>query len=170
MKLSNLANVIDVEHDHGRLIEIGLTIVNLGERQILKTHRLPIKIDFELSPVISDLTGWTTTKLRRQGMALAEVNRLLFGYGCTNRLLIADSSDEISVLEKMLSTELSPHRINVSILFSLATGKDINLGLEAMLAEFGMQFEGTPHSGADDSMNIARLFLRLLQVNLTEAD
>jgi len=42
------------------------------------------------------------------------------------------------------------------------TGGEMNLGLEKMLAQFGMRFEGRLHSGADDSRNIARLFLRLL--------
>jgi len=56
-------------------------------------------------------------------------------------------------------TTLSPHRLNIAILFSLVTGKDINLGLEVMLAEFQLQFEGKLHSAADDSRNIARLFL-----------
>lgn len=162
MELSNLANVVDVEHDQGRLIEIGLTTVNLSERQIEQTYSLPIKPDFEISSVISELTGWTSAKLKKRGITLAEANRRLSAYGCAKRLLVADVSDEIRSLEKMLSTELSPHRLNVSILFSLVTGKDINLGLETMLAEFGMQFEGRLHSGADDSRNIARLFLRLL--------
>lgn len=72
------------------------------------------------------------------------------------------ASDEIPFLEKALSCSFSSHRLNVSILFALATGKDINLGLEAMLAEFGMELEGRLHSGADDSRNIARVLLRLL--------
>ena len=43
---------------------------------------------------------------------------------------------------------------------ALFTGNDINLGLEQMLALYGLKFEGKPHSGEDDSRNIARLFLK----------
>jgi inhibitor of KinA sporulation pathway (predicted exonuclease) len=163
MSLSNIANVIDVEHCNGRLIEIGLTMVALKERKILKTYSLPIRPDFEVSAEILELTGWTQAKLTKQGMELGEAIRRLSLYGCANRLLVADTSDEIPFLESCLAQSLSPHRQNVSILFALVTGKSTNLGLPQMLAEFGMTPEGRLHSGADDSRNIARLFLRLLQ-------
>ena len=163
MKLSDIANVLDFEHDNGQLIEIGLTTVNIPDRKILQSYCLPIKPDFELSPQITELTGWTAGKLRRQGVELVEATRRLVDlYGFSNRLLVSDSSDEVPSLEQSLNVSFSPHRLNVSILFALFTGKPINLGLEIMLAEFGMQFEGRPHSGVDDSKNIARLFLQLL--------
>lgn len=163
MKLSDIANVVDIEHDNGQLIEIGITMVNIPDRKILQSYCLPIKPKFELSPQITQLTGWTTTKLNKQGIQLTEAaRRLLELYGFTNRLLVSDSSDEIPFIEKCLDAKFSSHRLNVSILFSIFTGKDINLGLQAMLAEFEMQFEGKQHSGIDDSRNIARLFLRLL--------
>jgi len=155
------ANVVDVEHDNGRPIEIGLTTVSLKDRQILQTYSLPIKPTFDVSPQVLELTGWTMAKLSKQGADVAEATRRLATYGFANRLLVTDASDEIPLLEEALQSEFSPHRLNVSILFALATGKAINVGLEAMLAEYGMQFEGRLHSGADDSRNIARLFLRL---------
>jgi len=67
MKLSNIANVFDVEHDDGRLIEIGLTTVSLKDRQILQSHSIAIKPDFELTAEISRLTGWTTAHLNLPG-------------------------------------------------------------------------------------------------------
>lgn len=164
MNLSNIANVIDIEHDNGRLIEIGLTTINLQEKKILQTYSLPIKPDFDLSPEITELTGWTTAKLNKQGLEVAEAaRRMLESYGSANRLLISDSSDEIPFLEKSLLTTLSPHRLNIAILFSLVTGKETNLGLESMLAEFKLEFEGELHSAGDDSQNIARLFLEMLR-------
>jgi len=166
MRLSNVINVIDLEHDNGRLIEIGLTTVSLSNREILQTYSLPIKPDFALSDDISQLTGWTIGKLMRQGLAKDEAMRRLGVYGCSNRLLVSDASDEIPFLEHSLQCELSQHRLNVSILFALATGKDINLGLENMLAEYGLHFKGRLHSAEDDSRNIARLFLRLLPLTV----
>jgi hypothetical protein len=162
MRLSNVLNVIDLEHDNGRLIEIGVTTVSLSSRELLQTYSLPIKPDFELSEEISLLTGWTMSKLNKQGLSKNEATRRLGVYGCNNRLLISDDSDEIPFLEQSLQTKFSPHRLNVSILFAISTGKDTNLGLESMLAHYGLQFEGRLHSGADDSRNIARLFLKLL--------
>lgn len=162
MNLSKIANVVDVEHDNDRLIEIGITTVNLEKRKIIQTYSIPIKPDFEVSPEIQQLTGWSSAKLRKQGIEKEEALRRLLVYGFANRLLISDSSSEISFLEDSLNASFSPHRLNVSILFALITGKDINFGLEAMLKKFGMEFEGRLHSGADDSLNIARLFLHLI--------
>lgn len=164
MKLSNIANVIDIEHDAGRLIEIGLTTVDINARQILKTYSIPIKVDFEVSPEITALTGWTTHRLNKRGISRLNALIRLYNYGCSNRLLVTDSNDEIQALEGMLRTPLnsfSGSRLNLSILFRLKTKIDYNIGLEGMLKYFDMEFEGKLHSGADDSRNIARLFLRL---------
>lgn len=162
MKLSNIANVVDVEHDNGRLIEIGFTTVNITDRLIVQTYSVPIKVDFELSPEIAALTGWTTAKLRRQGVELPEAARRLLRQGFANRLLVTDQSDEIPFLEKSLGIDLSAHRLNMSILLGLQTGAAINLGLPAMLRLCGLELEGRLHSGADDSRNIARLFVHWL--------
>lgn len=162
MRLSNIANVFDVEHDNGRLIEIGLTTVAIKERQIVQTYSIPIKPDFDISAEVAELTGWTTAKLLKRGVTKEEAARRLVNYGSHGRLLIVDHSDEITFLETALNCKLSPHRLNVSIMLALQTGIDINLGLDLMLALYGLTFEGRPHSGADDSRNIARLFLKLL--------
>lgn len=162
MKLSNIANVIDVEHDNGRLIEIGLTTVAIQERLIVQSYCLPIKPDFEVTPAVSDLTGWTTSKLLKQGVSKQEASRRFAMYGSNSRLLVTDHSDEIPFLESALDCKLSPHRLNVSILLALLMGKEINLGLEEMLELCNMRFEGRPHSAVADSKNIARLFLNLL--------
>ncbi len=163
MKFSNIANVVDTEHDNGRLIEIGVTTVSIPEKKILKSYCMPIKVDFDISPEITQLTGWTRAKLERQGIEKEEAVRLLLNrYGFTNRLLVTDMSTEINFLEETFNLTFSPHRLNVSILYALNTGKTDKEGLEEMLAEYGMQFEGRPHRGVDDSRNIARLFLRIL--------
>lgn len=102
---------------------------------------LPLKPNFEISPEITQLTGWTTSELKKQGIETAEATRRLVElYGFTNRLLVSDSSHEIAFLEQSLNATFSPHRLNVSILFSLFTCKHMNLGLETMLDEFEMQF------------------------------
>lgn len=162
MKLSNTANVIDVEHDNGRLIEIGLTTLSIKDRKILHSFSLPIKTDFQLSSEISELTGWTQAKLLKQGISKEEASRRLDMYGSQNRLPVTDHSDEIPFLETALGRPLSPHRLNVSLMVALFTGHDINLGLDQMLAMYDLRFEGKPHSAVDDSKNIARLFLKML--------
>jgi DNA polymerase III alpha subunit (gram-positive type) len=170
MRLSNIANVFDVEHDNGRLIEIGLTTIAIKERQILQSYSLAIKPDFEITPEVAELTGWTTAKLLKRGITTEEASRRLDSYGSNSRLLISDHSDEIPFIESALARTLSPHRLNVSIMIALLTGNEINLGLDQMLALYDLKFEGRPHSGVDDSRNIARLFLQLLpETNVSQS-
>ncbi|MBX9878035.1 MAG: hypothetical protein K2Y22_06205 [Candidatus Obscuribacterales bacterium] len=160
MKFSNIANVVDCEHQEGRLIEVGLTMLNLKERKILKSYCMPVKVDFEISPEITALTGWTNRKLQRQGMPLEQIaNMLINKHGFKNRLLLTDMSNEIQFLEEQLGAKFSDHRMNISILYAMKTGQMEKVSLEGMLATFGMTFEGSPHLGVDDSKNIARVGL-----------
>ncbi len=162
-KLSNIAVAIDLEHDHNRLIEIGLTTINLSKLTILNTYSLPISVDFRISDDIYSLTGWTTGKLNRQGTTLLEARRrLLELYGCNNRLLVVDSSDEIPFLGYCLGCALSNNRQDVSILFNLITGLPTNTSLDSMLKEYGLTFQGKPHRADSDSLNIAKLFIQML--------
>ncbi len=162
MKLPNTANVLDLEHDNGRLIEIGFTTVSLKDRKIVQSYSLPIKPDFELTPEVTELTGWTTAKLLKSGISIEEACRRMEKHGFASRLLVTDQSDEVPFLEAALGRSLSSHRLNVSIMLTLATGNQINLGLIEMLRLYGLEFEGRQHSGRDDSFNIARLFVKLL--------
>lgn len=161
MKLSSIVNVLDVEHDQGRVIEVGLTTVDLENKKILKTYSLPVKVDFVLSPHIVKLTGWTNNKLATQGLPLEEVVRRLLKYSGENRLLVTDHSDEIPFIEEQLGIKLSNHRLNVAILFHILTGEGSSLGLNKMMEIQGVTPEGTPHNAGDDSRNIAKLFISL---------
>ena len=40
------------------------------------------------------------------------------------------------------------------------------IGINKMLGKLGLSFDGRPHSGLDDAMNIARIGLELLKVCL----
>lgn len=122
-------------------------------------------MDFELSPEIVKLTGWTNAKLAKQGLPKDEIVRRLIKYGCLNRLLISDTSDEFDFIEDQLDIKLSKHRLNVSVLFMLQYKENINLGLKYMLSKVGLKFIGREHKAGDDSQNIARLFQELIDEN-----
>lgn len=163
MRLSNIANVIDLEFDGSRVLEIGLTTVDLNKRSIIKSYSFPIKVEegYEVDKEIIDLTGWTTKKLNRQGFELEQVRAILTKHGFWNRLIISDCSDELDKLEDTFFSKYSPHKLNISILFSLRIGQFTDLSLDSMLEEFNLKFEGRKHSAKDDSYNIARVFLEL---------
>lgn len=171
---SHIANTIDLEMDRGAVIEIGLTTIDLNRRQILQSYSYPINNDFgiPITEEVYKLTGWTEAKLKRQGEPLLRAfNRLLDKHGLRGRLLITDSSKELTTLLDCAFCEdagewifrgVFPPQINVSDLFAIkhkAFGKEYSL--EHMLEVEGMEFEGRQHRAKDDSFNIARLFLSL---------
>jgi inhibitor of KinA sporulation pathway (predicted exonuclease) len=168
MNLSSIAIVVDTEYDDGKLIEIGLTTVSIKDHLILQSYSIPIKINFELSQEIQELTGWTNKKLERQGVTIEEACRRLDKYGFQNRLIVIDTNDELEKIEQMKkdinwNTEISKNRLNISILFFLKTGIRDSIGLDKMLEYFGLVFEGKRHRANSDSYNIAKLFIRLIE-------
>jgi len=162
------ALALDLELNKGTPIEIGLTEINLLTNTIVKTMSLPIKCKDSLDEEIVKLTGWTDTKLNRCGKYLWEWVPTLLRNGSKNRLIIVDSSDELLFIENyvrlnhiMLSSPFGNEVINVSHLYSLISGDYESRSLDNKLEFFGLRFEGRPHRASTDSLNIARLFLKI---------
>lgn len=162
--MNNIAVAIDVEHDSGRLIEVGLSLIDLSGCSIINKYSVPVKIDFDLSWQIIKLTGWTPPKLAKQGYDKTEVARRVIKYCGRNRLLVTDMDNEIPFIEEQLGIKLSLNRLNICTLFKLKR-KDLtdNVGIDIMLEYFGLTFEGKQHRGVDDSYNIAKLFLEIVK-------
>lgn len=161
---SKIANVLDLEFNTNKeIIEIGITMVDLETRKILKTYSIPIKnLLGPIDPEITKLTGWTDSKLAKQGTNLwIACDRITQKYGGKGRLLIVDSDEESSLFAPH-SSPFGKSMINVSTLYCIKFKKfGIETSLENMLKDVGLKFEGTQHRASDDSKNIARLFLEL---------
>jgi hypothetical protein len=194
MTLSNIALAIDIEHDNGKVIEIGLTEINLTKKKVERTLSIPVYKEV-VSDRIAELTGWTTKKLHKQAVTFpanmeypqqmstfsetfydvtnkrtlsicAAVLRLK-KYGIARRLIITDSDDEMDLIYKDLYIEpLENKRVINTITLLKASGQlrlNKNYSLPSALEELGLKFEGRLHSGKDDSLNIARLFLAAIK-------
>lgn len=178
---SNIANVLDLEltcwkngivpdGERPEIIEFGITSVDLSTRRILKTLSIPVVPTMStVSPFCTELTGWTEAKLRRQGVSYSEAcRRLSQKWGAFNRLLITDSDDEALAVGRQcrllgIANPFGASRFNVATLFQILRADKRNVGLDEMLAAVGLAFEGQRHNGADDSKNIARLFLTIVE-------
>lgn len=153
-------------------IEIGLTEINLNTMEIIKVISFPIKTDLIIPIEIVKLTGWTHTKLQRVGYDLAEVcEKIEANYGGRNRLLIVDQWNEFEPL-KYVANKKGPvrfpfgkHVFNVSDLYSIKFKDFEERGLEYKLKQVGLEFEGKPHKASWDSLNIAKLFIKLMEKN-----
>lgn len=184
---THLANVLDLElscypdgifpeGERQEIIEIGLTTVDLRDMRIVGTPRsIPIIPTMSsISPFCTELTGWTETLLKKQGVPFEEaIRRLTEKYGSKSRLLVTDSAGDRKALDWQCamfgkSTPFGDDELNVSILYSLLTGEFFNVSLEAKLEKLGLKFEGRPHRADSDSMNIARLFIEVKRQGLTK--
>jgi len=181
MKNFRFVNVLDTEatcYEDGifpepemqEVIEFGITTIDLDSRSIVRTISIPVKPGMSsVSEFCTKLTGWTQAKLERQGVSFAAaLQRLSEKHGALNRLLVTDSNGDMELIETEcrrlgLESPFGQERQNVATLFALLTRQKRNLSLKEMLAHFGLDFIGTPHRAGDDSYNIARLFLRLLE-------
>lgn len=180
MKNFEIANVIDLEltcypdgifpaGETREIIEVGLCELNLRTLTIKKTHSFPvIPTSSSVSPYCTELTGWTMSALKKHGFSYEKVCRLLAKYGARNRLFISDSDDEAARIDEQckrmgLENPLGDAQFNVATLFALLTMQSHNIPLDQMLSHFGMTFEGRPHRASFDAMNIARLFIKLME-------
>lgn len=167
---SNLINCLDLEINEGEVIEVGLTVVDIESRQILKSWSYPVLVRRPITEHITRLTGWTDRKLQKSGESFLKIwNRLLEEHGLGGRLLVVDCNKEFPTLQGELVSfnnpkRVSPEILNVSSLFKIKHRKaGAHLSLEEMLQAEGLEFEGRQHRAKDDSFNIARLFLELIK-------
>ena len=170
---SHIVNCIDLELNDFEVIEVGLTTVDMHEREILQSYSFPVKPILPIKEDIVKLTGWSTAKLEKIGEPIYAVYlRFLNKYGLVGRLMVTDIENEwMSVIanidqEYMCFDEggwAKPcDTMNVSSLYKIKH-KDFlkNRSLDFMLSMEGLEFEGRRHRAKDDSYNIARLFLSL---------
>jgi len=180
MKNFNLVNVLDTEltcypdgvfpvGEKQEIIEFGITTVDLRTLQIVRTISIPVKPTMStVSAFCTELTGWTAAQLNRQGVTYAEAcRRLTSKHGSGSRLLVTDSNGDVTSVKeqcKLMGVEypFGEDHLNVASLFAMSTAQRQNLGLAEMLAHLGMAFEGRQHRADVDSLNIARVLIKLL--------
>lgn len=168
---SHICNILDLEHDNGIIIEVGLTEVDLLKRKILKSYSYPVKTEIKVSDEVHQLTGWTTAKLQKQGEDLSKIyRRLLDDKGLVGRLMVIDQPNEwmlfVANMASLYGARNYPcakpeDTLCVSSLWKIKHKEfGANTSLPVMLKVEGLEFEGRRHSAKDDSLNIARLFLK----------
>lgn len=162
--MNKVAVAVDVEHDNGVLIEIGLTTIDLQHMCTIKSYSIPLKVDFDISTEIEELTGWSRKRLNKQGFSKEEVIRRVKKYCGIHRLLVTDMDNEIPFIEDRLGIRLGLSRLNISTLFKLMTNdyKD-NKSLTSMCEHFNLELIQPLHRANVDSLNIANIFISLVE-------
>lgn len=180
MKKRNKILVIDVEstcwdnpkvaqRNVSEIIEIGLTEVTCTPEgwEIGETLSYPILPVFsDVSAFCTQLTGWTHAELKAKGKSYVAVMNEIKKLHNPKECIIACWG---KYDDKMFQTMSKLHQtgypfnndyLNVKALYG-AVHCNV-MSVEAALKMVGEDFEGTPHRGSDDSRNIAKLLVRLL--------
>lgn len=175
-----LANVLDEERtcypdgvfppgETPEVIEFGITVVDLAARRIVDTRSITVVPTLsQVSDYCTNLTGWTYDKLLETGIPFADACRIIVDeFDGLNRLLVVDSVSDIIALQNQCALTnvpmpFGPHRLDVSMLFSLLTNRRKRIGNAKLLSLLGLQPEPIRHRADSDSRGTARALLAVL--------
>ncbi|MFD5424366.1 exonuclease domain-containing protein [Streptomyces sp. NPDC127084] len=172
-----LLNVVDVEATCGdgeppsgavsEIIEIGLTVVDLGEGERVARHRILVRpARSAVSPFCTELTGLTQEEVDT-GVDFAEACRLLAGEHQSGARPWASWGDyDRHQFTRQCSAGAVPypfgrHHTNAKAVFAEAYRLRKRPGMARALHVAGLPLEGRHHRGEDDAWNIAALILDL---------
>jgi len=144
------------------IIEVGIVEVDIETQEIKRTRQLFVKPEeTEISDFCTELTGITTRKVMKQGFSYNKmVDIMISKFGSKNKLVVGWGRDDKAFRSE--NTPISDY-MNFSALYSIMNKTKENIGLSEALKREGMSFEGNPHSGLDDAINTAKLFIKLFK-------
>jgi len=174
-----LLNVIDVEATCwdgqpplgavSEIIEIGLTVVDLEQRERLSKHRILVRPRrSRVSAFCTELTGLTQEEVDT-GVEFAEACRLLHSeHRADSRPWASWGDYDRHQFERQCKATQTRYpfgrrHTNVKLAFTESRGLRRRPGMDAALKIAGFPLEGRHHSGADDAWNIAALVVDLLE-------
>ncbi|WP_433575332.1 exonuclease domain-containing protein [Nocardia brasiliensis] len=172
---TGLLNVVDIEATCwagtpppgavSEIIEIGLTVVDLGSGARTAKHRILVRpARSTVSEFCTELTGLTQDEVDT-GVDFAEACRLLAAEHAAGTRPWASwgDYDRKQFRNQCAATgtayPFGSRHTNAKLVFSEAYGLPKRQGMAGALQIAGLPLEGRHHSGADDAWNIAALVL-----------
>jgi len=159
--------------DDMEIIEIGICVFDGMTGKIGRKSSTLVRPNLlEISDRCHQITGLTTERLKRDGAPLNEaLNRLRKAYPFRSSGWAAWGEGDRRCMSgecasKGISYPFADAYINVAHLHALcgcSTARNTRrVSLEEALEQLDMEFEGRPHSGADDAWNTARVLRKIL--------
>ncbi|MGW7548525.1 exonuclease domain-containing protein [Streptomyces sp. NPDC054770] len=172
-----LVNVVDVEAtcwsgsrppgQVSEIIEIGLTVIDLGAGERLARHRILVRpARSTVSEFCTELTGLTRSEVDH-GVTFAEACRLLAAeHRAGARPWVSWGDYDRHQFTRQCQAARTPypfgrHHTNAKAVFTEAYGLRKRPGMAQALEIAGRRLEGRHHRGEDDAWNIAGLVLHL---------
>jgi inhibitor of KinA sporulation pathway (predicted exonuclease) len=151
----------------GEIIEIGLSIVDVEKKEIVKTGQYYVKPQNDtVSDFCTNLTGITPALIKKQGRPLNEVLKsVIKNFGGKNRVYSAWGRDDIVLFNECQSKNIElpfSEFLNLGTVYRLKYNRsNQSTSLQDTLKIHNIEFEGNAHSGLVDSYNLAKLYLAL---------
>jgi inhibitor of KinA sporulation pathway (predicted exonuclease) len=150
------------------IIEIGITLLNIKELQIMETLSILVKPErSEISQFCTELTTLTEAQIET-GITFQEAcNRLKNDFNAKERTWASYGDYDRRQFERQcrelsIAYPFGPTHINIKNLLSIFEGLTSELGMIDALNHLKLEHTGTHHRGADDSRNIATILMSLI--------
>jgi len=165
----------ELQKYESEIIEIGVCELakdHMGNYYSSSTYSYYVKpIKHTVSDFCHKLTGISQEMLDKHGMtlemALHQFNRdyspkhkTLVTWGNYDKMQIIKECNEKKIEDKY---NFSDTLINAKNLFAIKYKLEKEIGLGSALKHLNMEFIGDQHSGVDDALNTARLFLEIIK-------
>lgn len=151
------------------VIEIGVCRLKTKLWEITDKTSIIVRPKYsEITEFCTELTGLTWKDVKG-GMQFKDAcNKLFKKFGTSNRVWASwgdydRNHFQRECQEKNARYPFGQSHLNISALFSLMMGESQRISVEDALKKIGSEFEGRPHSGADDAYNTARILRYLLE-------
>lgn len=156
------------EGQQSDIIEIGICLLNLKTLQITKEDSFVVRPQKStISAFCAKLTGWTQVQVN-QGMSFAEAcAEIRKKYKTRGRGWASYGNYDLKMFQKQcqcyeVEYPFGDQHLNVKQLFNVLQGGHKPVGLSQALKKVDLAFEGQPHKGKDDALNIARLLAQII--------
>jgi inhibitor of KinA sporulation pathway (predicted exonuclease) len=176
-----VVNLVDVEStcwqgdpppgERSEIIQIGITTVALHFPQIVRSFGWYVKpTHSKVSEFCTQLTGITQEDLDQYGVSFGGVCAALReNFDTRENVWVSWGDYDRKMFETQCQNEGVPYpfgrrHLNLKTLCAILYRTRHEKGMDQMLEYLGIPLEGTHHHAVDDSKNIARIFLHVVDV------
>lgn len=148
------------------IIEIGMVFMT-HDGEIKKKEQILVRPKHNsISEFCTELTGYTENVLKKEGVPYEEACRKIMKLGTQNKTIVAWGEDWNQFLMesewKNCDYPLSNSFVNLSLIHSILLKTKEKVSLENALEFWGIEAEGTLHTGVDDAYNTALILKKMI--------
>ena len=148
------------------IIEIGIAEVDTKVLEITRTKSIIVRpVHSYITPFCEELTGHSQESVDRGTNLGKAFKTLRKSFGSTSKPWMAWGQDIVQIDEacdiQNLPFPFSDYFTDLSAMYSQMCGDNSRTSLQGALKALGLEFDGRPHSGVDDAINTARIYLEI---------